>query len=245
MQRAPVFVPGRLSPRWLEALRRIVALLLAIGGGVTVRGRGNLPATGGFVLAANHTSRFDPPVVFTALPGRRWVIMAADKYYPKLFFRWIIECVDCLWVRRGETSHQTVQAAIQALRRGATLGLSPEGTRSKTGTLQAGKTGTAFMALTAGVPVVPVAITGTERLASALKRLRRVHMTVTFGSPFTIQAPATGEPVSRKRLLEDGTTEIMCRIAAMLPPEQRGVYAEHPRVSELLAKMRETGGSLS
>ena len=243
MQPAPVFVEGRLSPRGLEMLRRFFAAFFAVCAKVTINGRENVPGSGGFVLSANHFSRFDVPLIFASLPGHRWVVFAADKYYHRPFFRWLVESVDCLWVKRGETSHQTVMAAIQALRQGKVLGLAPEGTRSKTGTLQLGKPGAAFIAMTAGVPIVPAAITGTEQLAAALKRMKRVQLTMTFGSPFTIDAPPLGEQMNRKRLLEESTTEIMCRIAAMLPPPQRGVYAEHPRVRELAATPQDIGGT--
>jgi 1-acyl-sn-glycerol-3-phosphate acyltransferase len=243
MQPAPVFVEGRLSPRGLEMLRRFFAAFYTVCARMTINGRENVPGSGGFVLATSHFSRFDVPLLFVALPGVRWVIFAADKYYQKPFFRWLVESVDCLWVKRGETSHATVVAAIQALRQGRALGLAPEGTRSKTGTLQLGKPGAAFIAMTAGVPIVPVAIAGTEQLAAALKRMKRVQLTVTFGSPFTIATPPLGEQMHRKQVLEAGTTEIMCRIAAMLPPPQRGVYAEHPRVRELAATPQNIGGT--
>jgi 1-acyl-sn-glycerol-3-phosphate acyltransferase len=93
----------------------------------------------------------------------------------------------------------------------------------------------AFLALSAGVPVVPVAITGTEKLAHALPRLRRVPLSITYGEPVWLGAPGQRERADQARL-EAATTEIMCRLAALLPPEYRGVYAGHPRVQELLAK---------
>jgi 1-acyl-sn-glycerol-3-phosphate acyltransferase len=113
--------------------------------------------------------------------------------------------------------------------------VAPEGTRSLTGGLLPGKTGAAFLALSAGVPVVPVAITGTEKVARALLRLRRAPLSITYGQPLWLGTPGQRERADQARL-EAGTTEIMCRIAAMLPPEYRGVYADHPRVKELLGE---------
>ena len=81
---------------------------------------------------------------------------------------------------------------------------------------------------------MPAALTNTEKAIPSALRLRRARLTVTFGQPMRF-----GEPGQRSRpttqQLEDGTTEVMCRIAAMLPPEYRGVYADHPRLKALLA----------
>ncbi len=109
------------------------------------------------------------------------------------------------------------------------LCIFPEGTRSPTGALIEGKTGAAFLALAAGVPVVPCAITGAEKLGWAIRRLRRIKLTVTYGPAFRLSQP--GERARRdEQGLQAATIEIMCRIAALLPPEQRGAYADPPPV---------------
>jgi len=191
----------------------------------------NIPSEGGFILTANHLSRFDPPLVFLIFPFRKGVAFAADSYRRHPFFRWVLESVGVIWVNRGAVSPMTLKAAVQAIREGYFLGIAPEGTRSRTGTLQAGKTGVAFLALTSGAPILPLGITNTEKLGSALLRLRRIPLTLTVGKPYTFTAPERGK---REEKLQECTTEIMCRIAALLPPEYRGMYADYPRVKELL-----------
>ncbi|MCS6910751.1 MAG: hypothetical protein NZM11_09325 [Anaerolineales bacterium] len=102
---------------------------------------------------------------------------------------------------------------------------------------QPAKPGAAALAVAAPVSMVPVAITNTEQLAWAITRLRspfrgRVPVTVTVGLPFTLPPIERGARAAR---LEEYTAEIMCRIAALLPERYRGVYADHPRLRELLA----------
>ena len=234
MPEKPVFVRGRLSPRGLARLRRLFAALYGLFATVEVRGLEHLPA-GGVVITPNHNSRFDPPLIFLTLPQRKMTLFNADSYRRNPFFRWVLESVDVIWVNRGATSPATIKAALQALRSGSILGIAPEGTRSPTGALIEGKTGAAFLALAAGVPIVPCAITGVEKLALAIRRLRRIKLTVTYGPAFEL--PRTDKRGrSDPQQLEAATTEIMCRLAALLPPEYRGVYADHPRLKELLAQ---------
>jgi 1-acyl-sn-glycerol-3-phosphate acyltransferase len=84
----------------------------------------------------------------------------------------------------------------------------------------------------ADVPIVPVVVINTEHLSAAMKRLRRIPLTVRFGKPYKLPPVPTRRPDEAH--LEACTTEIMCRIATLMPVEYRGVYADHPRVKELL-----------
>ncbi len=229
----PVFVRGRMSPKGVERLRRTFAWLYRLFADVEVRGAESVPP-GGALLATNHLSRFDLPLVFFTLPNRKVAVFNALNYRSNPIFRWVLESVDVVWVDRGATSPSTIKAALHALREGSLLGIAPEGTRSKTCALQAGKTGAAFLALASGAPVVPVALTNTEKLGQAIRSLRRITLTATYGPAFNLAEPGRRSRSDPQRL-EAATTEIMCRIAALLPPEYRGVYADHPRLQELLA----------
>ena len=128
------------------------------------------------------------------------------------------------------------------MRNGGILGIAPEGTRSTSGGLMEAKTGVAYLADKAGVPVVPVAITGTDRLFKAWGKLQRPQVTVRIGEPFRLpplerKSRATPqERESRGAQLQENTEEIMLRIAAMLPEEYRGVYAGDPRLEAYLSK---------
>jgi 1-acyl-sn-glycerol-3-phosphate acyltransferase len=201
---------------------------------VEVRGHENLPA-GGCLICPNHVSLFDAPLVYCLLSGRPVTAFAADTYRARPFFRLFVQQVDTIWVHRGAIGPSTIKYALQALRAGRTLGLAPEGTRSLTGALQIGKPGAAALAVASGVPIVPVGLTNTERLAAAVRNLswlgnNRLRITVTFGKPFSLPPPERGE---RAEKLDEYTTEIMCRIAALLPPRYHGVYADHPRLRAL------------
>lgn len=235
MNASPVYVPGRLSPRDADRLRAFFRFLFSLYARVEVRGRENLPASGGFIVCINHLSRLDAPLVFGCLDGRRVTAFAADTYRPNPFFKLILESVDVIWVHRGAIGPSTLKAALQALRAGRVLGVAPEGTRSLTHALQVGKAGAASLAAAAGVPIVPAAITGTEHLHHALARFYplwrgRLPVSLEFGEPFTLPPLGRGE---RAEKLDAYTDEIMCRIAALLPARYRGVYAGHPRLQAL------------
>jgi len=239
MAQKPVFVRGRLSPRGVEHMRRLFRVLYGIFCRVEVRGLQNVPP-GGVLMCPNHLSRFDPPLVFMVLPNRKSTVFNADTYRRSLFFRTIMEMVDVIWVNRGATSPSAIKAAIGALKEGSLLGVAPEGTRSKTGALQPGKTGVAYLGYASGAPIVPIAITNTDKLGKAILSLRRITLTVTFGEPMRLAQPGSRRRPTDEQL-QAATTEIMCRLAAMLPLEYRGVYADHPRTQTLLAQAQAAG----
>jgi len=99
--------------------------------------------------------------------------------------------------------------------------MAPEGTRSRAGSLQAGRVGMSWLALRSNAPIVPVAISGQEHLARNLKRLRRTPVRMVFGKPFRFRPQEGMRPSEQRRRM---TTEAMYRLAALLPPEYRGVY---------------------
>ena len=134
-------------------------------------------------------------------------------------------------MRRGEADRAALKAALKALREGTMLGVAPEGTRSRNGSLQPAKAGIAFLATNANVPIVPAVVINTDRAFAQLRRLRRPHLTLKIGPPFRLSPLAPGQ---RSAQLRAHTEEIMLRLAALLPPRHRGVYSEHPRLAEFL-----------
>jgi 1-acyl-sn-glycerol-3-phosphate acyltransferase len=126
-----------------------------------------------------------------------------------------------------------LRQTLRRLKEGGILTMTPEGTRSKSGNLIEARPGGIFLAWKAGVPIVPVAITGTEdaSVKARLKHFKRLHIRIVAGQVFTLP------PIERKdrdALMQQYTDEVMCRIAALLPEERRGYYADHPRLMELL-----------
>jgi len=138
---------------------------------------------------------------------------------------------------RENTDFSAVRQALEYLKMGAILGIAPEGTRSKeTRGLLEGKQGAALLAARAMVPIVPVGIVGSEFIKSSLLKLRRAPVSITIGEPYHLPA---FDHENRQKWLTQCTDEIMCRIAALLPPAYRGFYADHPRLQELLSERTE------
>jgi 1-acyl-sn-glycerol-3-phosphate acyltransferase len=218
-------------------LRWIFNLLFSLLTRRDVAGRENLPREGPYILAANHLSRLDLALVYGLIGDKSITGWAAEKYEHHPFFGLLLRMGGGIFIRRGEVDRGALQAAVEWLRAGKVFGMSPEGTRSSTGALIRAKTGAAYLINETGVPVVPIAITGTEHALPTLARLRRPRVSVRFGKP--LHLPPVG-PDDRMAALRRNTDEIMCQIAAMLPPEYRGVYADYPRLQEILASTRTT-----
>jgi len=199
-----------------------------------VSGLDNVPEEGGCILAMNHMSILDPPLIYLTLHGERgnMAALVADKYQHTPFISWMVNLFGGIWINREESDFQAIREARTFLQNGGKLGIAPEGTRSRTGALIPGKTGVAFLAHKAHVLITPIAVTGTGKVFKELAHLRRPHITLQFGETFTLP-PLDRQ--DRAGCLEKNTDELMCRIAVMLPPKYQGVYANHPRLLELQA----------
>jgi 1-acyl-sn-glycerol-3-phosphate acyltransferase len=207
---------------WYRVVRGIVALLLRLLSRLRIEGQENIPHQGPFILATNHIHWLDSPLVAVVFPYRAYVF-AADKWAKHWLLGPLFTSLGAIWVRRGEVDRQALRQALELLRGGGVLGMAPEGTRSKTGGLQPGRTGAAYLAFRAGVPILPVATTGQEKVLPALRRLRRATVRVLIGAPFyppPVEGKASGAEI------QAFTDEIMVHLAAMLPPEYRGVYRD-------------------
>lgn len=207
-----------------NAIRSFIRFLIKTLGRVEVIGLENVPPQGGCLLAVNHLSRVDPVLVFGLVERDDLTALVADKYQKNPFIRWLVNGVRGMWINREEADFQALRTARDFLQRGGALGIAPEGTRSQTGGLLPAKEGVAFLAAKADVPIIPVAISGSEKTVHEWLRLRRPRIRVEFGAPFRLP------PLDRRDRagsLQRNTDEIMCRIAALLPRAYRGVYADH------------------
>jgi 1-acyl-sn-glycerol-3-phosphate acyltransferase len=194
----------------------------------------NLPQdNAGLIIVANHLGRLDVPLVYHFLKRDDIILLVAEKYQAWALARWFVKQLDAIYIDRFNADFGALRKALIRLRKGGVMVLSPEGTRSKSGVLLEGRPGASYLAAKAGVPILPVAVTGTEdRLAKKnLTRLRRLQVTIRVGKPFSLP-PIKGK--EHDVLLQAYTDEIMCQIAALLPAEYRGFYADHPRLKELL-----------
>lgn len=201
---------------------RVLAYFLI---GLRVRGRGNLPAHGPIILVSNHLHNFDMIVIGAALT-RPVFYMGKRELFANRFAGPFFRSMGAFPVNREAIDRAALRHAGLLLDEGLVVGILPEGTRSTTRQLTTGNPGVALIAYQRGVPILPVAITGTQHLPFDAKATgerwfgRRV--TVTIGRPFTLPARQPGVRPD----LDAATEQIMLAIAALLPPDYRGVYAD-------------------
>ena len=191
------------------------------------------PREGALIVAGNHLGALDALLVYYVVDRRDYIVLLAEYHNRYAFRRWLAKIAGAIFVDRYQADFAALREVLQRLNEGGVLIIAPEGTRSKTGGLLPGQPGTAYLAAKTGVPVLPVSLVGTEdRLILAnLKRLKRTPVKVHFGEPITFQ-PLSRQ--GREETLQGYTLEIMCQIAALLPVEYRGVYADRPRLKEIL-----------
>ena len=195
----------------------------------TVTGMENLPRTGPVIIASNHLSFADSLVIPIVAP-RKVAFLAKSDYFTgtglkgrasRLWF----EGLGMLPVDRDDSKAAiaSLDTALEVLGRGEAFGIYPEGTRSRDGRLYRGRTGVAHLALTAGVPVVPVGLTGTDKLQPIDTKLPRiVPVTVRFGTPIEVAGRYDGVPLGRAR--REITDEVMRAIQRLSGQEEAGVY---------------------
>lgn len=186
----------------------------------TITGTANVPRKGGVLLASNHLSFIDSFVIPIAAP-RKVSFLAKDEYFTGRgvkgrFLRTWMDAMGAIPVdrRSSRAAQESLDSALRVLQAGGAFGIYPEGTRSRDGRLYRGRTGVAWLALTAGVPIVPVALRGTQDImpiGAALPRLAKVS--VEFGAPIEVAGRFAGVPQGRAR--RQLTDEVMDAIAAM------------------------------
>jgi 1-acyl-sn-glycerol-3-phosphate acyltransferase len=214
-------------------IRGLIRFLFNLIARVEVRGYENLPKDSSFVIATNHLGFVDVPIAFYALDRWDMFVLIAEKWGKIDLVRWVGKYFNFIFIDRFNPDIKALRKVISLMESNNILVIAPEGTRSRTGALIEAKPGVSYLATKLNRPIVPVAITGTEdkNLFGNLKRLRRSHITLTAGQVFSLP-PLPRE--NRDEVLKRYTDEIMCHIAALLPEKYRGVYADHPRLKELL-----------
>lgn len=207
---------------WYRFLHHAIGFLLRLLARLEVEGLEHIPEQGPYLLVINHLHWLDAPMMMAIFPHRAYVF-AGEKWAVNPVLGPLFRSLDAIFVHRGEVDRQALRQALAVLEGGGILGLAPEGTRSKTGAMQQGRSGAAFMAFRTGVKLVPAVAWGQEKVFPSLRRLRRARVHVVFGPPF--EPPAVAGKVGPAEI-HQFTAEIMYRLAAMLPAEYRGVYAD-------------------
>jgi len=186
---APATKSAPTSPKqtsdtyWL--LEGATLLLLNALGGLYVQGEENVPATGPVLMVSNHISYLDPVSIGDASP-RRVVFMAKAELFKNPALGFLLRGVDSFPVRRGEADRGAFKTTLTMLEEGRVVCIFPEGTRSLDGTLREAEPGAALFAMKIGCPIVPVFVTGTDKMLGRGGRFHRARVTVAFGTPFML-----------------------------------------------------------
>ena len=201
--------------------RAIVRMALVLLTRWRVKGRENVPSQGPLLVVANHLHLADPPLVAVSL-GRKVIFMAKKELFYSKVIGYFIRGFGAFPVHRGQLDRKALREADQVFAGGLALVMFPEGMRSRSGRLRHAFPGSALIAAHSGVPVLPVGITGTEKIRGRAWILRRPQITVNIGHPFYL--PPTSSKLTKVELAKL-TNSIMGRIAELLPPEYCGDYA--------------------
>jgi 1-acyl-sn-glycerol-3-phosphate acyltransferase len=213
----------------------LIRLIIRLIARVEVSGLENIPLGGPYIVVANHIGRLDAALVYYILDRKDIIMMVAEKYKSSAFYRLLVKAMNAIWIDRYNADLNAIREIMRRLKAGGVLVMAPEGTRSPTASLQAGRDGASYLAAKAGLTILPVGMTGTEDevVSERLRHFKRLQIVGQAGKTFTLP------PLSiknRDTQLPQFTEEIMCQIAALLPESYRGIYADHPRTLELLSQ---------
>ena len=195
-----------------------------------IRGAENVPRSGQAIVVINHLGLLDIVLGYLAInrvDATGWV---ADKHQKNPLFASIVNSVDGIWLDRENPDLSSMKQALISLKEGRLFAVAPEGTRSRTGAMMAGKEGVAYLAIKSGAPIIPAGVSGTEKVGDDWRHLRKPKLKLQFGQAFRLPKL---DPKNRQAQLEAGITEIMCRIAVLIPKKYHGVYAGQARIREI------------
>jgi len=216
--------------RWI--LRRFINLIAD----VKIVGLENIPPSGAFVITTNHLGLLDAAMLYYFLDRTDVFVPVAEKWEKNALFRWLAKYANWIFIDRYNPDLKALRKIISLMEQDKILVIAPEGTRSLNVSLAEGKLGAGYLAAKLNRPILPAGIAGSEDKAvgNNLRHFRRSPIMVSVGKTFSLPPLPTKD---RDTALQQFTDDIMCHIAAELPEKYRGVYAEHPRLKELLAKV--------
>ena len=217
----------RAGTRLLGSTTALFARSLARVEGVPLTG---VPGKGPLLLISNHINFLEIPILYAHLRPRPVVGWAKVESWKNPLLGWLFDRWGAIPIRRGTADVPALRRGLAALEEGKILVIGPEGTRSRDGRLRRGKSGIVTLALASGAPILPVAHYGGERLRQHLSRARRTPVRIVVGDPFHIDV--AGARVTRD-LRQKVADEVMCQLAALLPPGYRGEYADLSQASEV------------
>ena len=206
---------------WIYYISRfLVRILLSLLTRCQVKGKENIPGQGPLLVVANHLNLADPPIVSISL-GRTAMFMAKEELFRSRLSSYFISRLGVFPVHRGRLDRKALRQAERALARDLALVMFPEGSRSQNGQLQPAFPGAALIARRYQVPILPIGITGTERIKGITWILHRPQITVNIGHPF--QLPVVNGKITKVELAKMSEL-IMEHVADLLPAIYRGNY---------------------
>lgn len=213
--------------------RPIFRFLFRLLAKVEIEGLENIPKDGAYIIAINHPSLFEPPFVLAFWPIAAEGIGAAD-IWDRPGQSLLVRFYGGIPVMRGIYDRRVIELAIAALKSGRPLMIAPEGGRTHQPAMRRGLPGVAYFIDQTDVPVVPVGIYGTydDFLRDALKG-KRPRIGMKIGKPLRLP-PIRGKGEERRKMRQENADTIMVHLAALLPPEYHGYYANHPKLLALL-----------
>ena len=189
-----------------------------------VTGTENVPPMGPLVVVSNHLSNLDPSFLAASVP-RRLKYLAKDSLFRAVgpVGRWYLRNYGAFPIDRVGVDARAFRWALRQLQQDSALVVFPEGTRSRTASLNEAKAGAVSLILKSGAPVLPVGITGTERMQPFFRVINPTgKIRVNIGQPFSLPS-IEGRP--SRELLRSMTTDMMHRVCDLLPESYHGVYA--------------------
>ncbi len=202
-----------------RSARLVARLLLQVLTCTSLSGLDYLRSASPALIAVNHLGDADAVALLAAFPIGPEVLAKVEMLYFPVIGK-LMDWYGMIWLHRGQPDRRALRAALDALQQGRSVLVAPEGRYSLAHGLEPGGKGIAYLAAKAQVPIIPVALTGTQNsnVYGSLRHLKRPRITVTVGS-----AVNPGVSQDRQSLAAD-TQRIMKALASLLPPDYRGAY---------------------
>ena len=200
-------------------------------GRLEVTGEENVPPHGPMILVCNHMAYTDPPLLVAAIP-RPLHFMGKRELFGNPLGRFLMHGFHVFPYNRGGVSAETLRTLLGLLDQDRAVVVFPEGTRSKSHTLQEGQLGVVYLAMKSQAPILPVGITGTQNMRAWRMPFPMCRLSASIGPPFTLPVLEGRAP---RPVMQSMLRMIMERVAMQLPPEFRGVYdptASQPAVNQ-------------
>jgi 1-acyl-sn-glycerol-3-phosphate acyltransferase len=200
-----------------------------------------VPHQGPLIIVTNHINILEVPLVYVALQPRPIGGFSAAKRWKVWWSRWLLNTVGAIPLHRGEADINAMRRGLEWLDNGKILIIAPEGTRSYDGRLQRGHPGVVMLAMRTGSPLLPLVFFGHENFEENLKHLKKTDIYFAVGERFYLDPK---EQKVTRRTRQEITDEIMYKMAALLPPENRGVYSDMGKATELYLSQHPTASPI-